>query len=79
MEDNQLLIAHCCSQPAIRPESQFVPIPPSFDGDPHSEYCHDVWYGKSRMVRLPDFEKNFEDILFILTVMNVTDGHCMMT
>jgi len=27
-----------------------------------SEYRHSVWYGKNRMVRLPDGEKKFEDM-----------------
>ena len=26
-----------------------------------SEYQHPLWYGKTRMVSLPDGEKNFED------------------
>ena len=40
-----------------------------------SEYCHAVWYGKSRMVWLPDGEKISKISLFVLAqFMNVTDG-----
>ena len=39
-----------------------------------SECCHDVWYGKTRMVQLPDDEKILKICLFILTkCTNVTD------
>jgi len=42
-----------------------------------SEYCHDVWYEKARMVSLPDTnsEKILKICLFILIEStNVTDG-----
>jgi len=58
----------CCRH--IGSESRFLPTPPAFDaplaGFP-LEYRHPVWYGKTRMVWLPDGEK----ILTQLT--NVTD------
>ena len=41
-----------------------------------SEYCCDVWYGKIRMVWLPEGEKNLKVCLFVLTECmhtNMTD------
>jgi len=50
----------------------FLPIPPAFDapvrgGGFRSEYRHPVWYGKTRMVWLPDGEKISKICLFVLT------------
>ena len=48
-------------------------LTPSLGGFP-SEYRHPVWYGKTRMVWLPDGEKISKICLFVLTwSTNVTD------
>jgi len=66
------------AKPDIRPESRFLRTPPAFDapleGFP-SECCYAVWYGKTRMVWLPDGEKISKIYLFVLAQFtNVTDG-----
>ena len=47
---------------------------PPLGGFP-SEYRHPLWYGKTRMVSLPDCEKISKISLFLLAQLtNVTDG-----
>ena len=48
----------------LRIESRFLPSSPAFDAPIRgfsSEYCYDVWYGKTRMMWLPEV-KNVEDM-----------------
>ena len=75
--------AECLTAYAVKPyigsELRFLPTPHAFDapvrgrGFP-SEYCHNVWYRKTRIAWLPDGEKILKICLFVLTEFtNVTD------
>jgi len=50
---------------------------PPLGGFP-SDYCNDVWYGKTTMVKLPDGEEILKISLFVLHERDGrTDGYCM--
>jgi len=49
---------------------------PHLHSTPPLEYCHDVYYGKTRIVWPPDGKKILKICLFVLTeFMNVADEH----
>jgi len=64
-------------KPDIGSESRFLPTPRAFDVPVKGgllEYCYNVWYGKIRMVWLPEDGKKLKICLFVLTeCTNVTD------
>ena len=73
------------AKPDISPESRFCPhlhSTPPLGGFP-SEYRHPICYGITRMVWLPDGEKNFDDMFICFDKMYKRDrqknwlGHCV--
>jgi len=72
-------VALSCISSEIKPDigrkSWFLPTPPELDapvrGFP-SEYRHHVWYEKTRMVWLPDSEKNFDDMFLMFIRFDTT-------
>jgi len=74
-------------KPDIGSESRFMPTPPAFDAPVSGGSRRNiaVWYGKTRMVWLPNGEKNVEDIFICFVRMYERDGqtdrrtdeHCM--
>ena len=64
-------------KPDIGWESRFLPTPAAFNAPVMwvpSEYCHAVWYRKTRMVWLPDGAKILKICLFVFTI-HKRDGH----
>jgi len=61
-----------------RNSSFFIPL--AFDAPVREgggfplEYCHPVWYGNTRMVWLPDGEKNYDDMFSRLGRIPACDG-----
>ena len=69
----QLLIA----KPNIRCRIDLSTFEAPVRGFP-SDYCHNIWYGKTRMVWLPDVENISKISLFVLTeCTNMTDGRTL--